>query len=104
MLRGIQMIPLYSATEPQPPRLGELELVGAFELRSGDPAFGGISAARFGTDRLYLLSDRSTLFELAWPPDGVRSGCARAAVAHHRRTVARSTPRPWSWVPEARCW
>lgn len=82
------MIPLYSATEPQPPRLGKLELVGAFELRSGDPAFGGISAARFGTDRLYLLSDRSTLFELAWPPDGVSPG------VRERRSLITANGRP----------
>jgi hypothetical protein len=52
-----------------PGRVGELELVGAFELRAGDPDFGGISAARLQGDRLLLLSDRSHLFELDWPND-----------------------------------
>lgn len=41
--------------------------MGAFELRSGDPEFGGISAVRRDGAMLYLLSDRSILFEVNWP-------------------------------------
>jgi hypothetical protein len=65
--QDILAAPLFSGDTLPPPRLGELELVGAFELRSGDPDFGGLSAARLDGARLYLLSDRSTLFEVAAP-------------------------------------
>jgi hypothetical protein len=62
---GITAVPLPAGEVPA--RLGELELLGAFELRSGDPDFGGISGARFDGRHLLLLSDRSRLFELDWP-------------------------------------
>lgn len=62
-----------AGAEPVPiaaPRLGELDLEGAWRLQANVPAFGGISAARISGDRLLLLSDRSRLFELGWrePP------------------------------------
>ncbi|MFO1073106.1 MAG: esterase-like activity of phytase family protein [Geminicoccaceae bacterium] len=47
-------------------RLGEARLEGAWELRSSVREFGGISAAELRGDRLWLLSDRSHLFELPW--------------------------------------
>ena len=50
-----------------PARFGQLEVIAAYELRSGDRHFGGISAARFAGSRLLLLSDRSRLFTLEWP-------------------------------------
>lgn len=50
-----------------PARIGALDLLGAFELRSSDPQFGGISGARLAHGRLLLLSDRSRLFEIIWP-------------------------------------
>jgi len=53
-----------------PHRIGALELLGAYELQSGDRDFGGISAARLQGDRLLLLSDRSHLFELGWTVHG----------------------------------
>ena len=50
-----------------PARIGALDLLGAFELRSADPHFGGISGARLAHGRLLLLSDRSRVFEVTWP-------------------------------------
>lgn len=59
------------AAEALPARVGVLELVRAYELRSGDPDFGGISSARRRGDTLYLLSDRSMLFVLDWRATGL---------------------------------
>ncbi len=79
--------PLFAADTPPPARIGELELVGAFELRSGDPDFGGISSARLDGTRLYLLSDRSTLFEVDWPTSASRGGLTVPLLAKRRLTV-----------------
>jgi hypothetical protein len=62
--------------EEVPARLGELEVLDAFDLRSADRRFGGISAARFDGDRLLLLSDRSRLFEIEWPGEATGDGWA----------------------------
>jgi hypothetical protein len=63
----VTAVPLFDDGEPAPARVGTLDLVGAYELRSPDPDFGGISAARRDGSRVLLLSDRSRLFELRWP-------------------------------------
>ena len=84
---------LFAADTPHPARVGELELVGAFELRSGDPDFGGISAAKLDGARLYLLSDRSTLFEIDWPDAAVSDQGLELPVAAKRRlTTAGGRP------------
>ena len=67
--------------------------MGAFELRSGDADFGGISAARLDGARLYLLSDRSTLFEVEWPDAAVSDQGFELPVAAKRRlTTAGGRP------------
>jgi hypothetical protein len=66
-----------------PARIGKLDVVGAFELRSADRQFGGISAARFDGDRLLLLSDRSLLFEIAWPGTATADGWASTILNRH---------------------
>lgn len=66
-----------------PARLGELEVLGAFELRSPDRLFGGISAARFDGQRLLLLSDRSHLFEIEWPGEADENGWTAAILGRH---------------------
>ena len=59
----------WDGRQPLPAGIGALDCSGAFELRSAEPHFGGISGAG-STAELLLLSDRSRLFELAWPtPD-----------------------------------
>ena len=84
---------LFTADTPRPASVGELELVGAFELRSGDADFGGISAARLDGARLYLLSDRSTLFEVEWPDAAVSDQGFELPVAAKRRlTTAGGRP------------
>ena len=83
---------LFAADAPGPPRLGELEIVGAFELRSGDPDFGGISAARLDGATLYLLSDRSTLFEVEWPQAGGERGFDLPLRAKRRLTASNGRP------------
>ena len=62
----VRAVPLFRDGQPAPTRIGELELVGAYEIRSRNPDFGGISAARRDGGRPLLLSDRSRLFELSW--------------------------------------
>ena len=59
-----------------PARIGALDLLGAFELRSADPHFGGISGARLAHGRLLLLSDRSRVFEVTWPTHRGRTAFA----------------------------
>ncbi|MFO1048876.1 MAG: esterase-like activity of phytase family protein [Geminicoccaceae bacterium] len=61
----IAVVPLPASEVPA--RFGQLEVIAAYELRSGNRHFGGISAARFDGSRLRLLSDRSRLFTLEWP-------------------------------------
>ena len=61
----VAVVPLPASDVPA--RFGQLEVIAAYELRSGDRHFGGISAARFDGSRLLLLSDRSRLFTLEWP-------------------------------------
>ena len=76
-----------------PRQVGELELVGAYELHAGDRAFGGISAARRRDGTLLLLSDRSVLYELEWPPGGLTGGRDELAVRDKRSlTNARGNP------------
>ena len=41
----------------------EVELVAAFELESDDPRFGGFSGIAVDGERLWLLSDRATLWQ-----------------------------------------
>ena len=77
---------------PPPERLGQLRLLGAYELRSSDRDFGGISAAALDGERLLLLSDRSRLFELAWPP--APPGGPFSAALTATRQLASSGGRP----------
>jgi hypothetical protein len=79
---------LFPVGTARPSRVGALELIGAFELRSSDPDFGGISAARLEGDHLFLVSDRSSLFELEWPTHDGRS-FELPVVAERRLTTAR---------------
>ena len=67
----VRAVPLAAADDASlPQQIGALQLVGAYELLARDRDFGGISAVRRQGDRLLLLSDRSHLFELAWPIHG----------------------------------
>ena len=76
-----------------PRQIGELELLGAYELRAGDRDFGGISAARRREGRLLLLSDRSVLYDLDWPSAGLSGTRGELAVRDKRPlTNARGTP------------
>ncbi len=81
-------------TETPPRRVGELDLVGAYELRSsGDRRFGGFSAARRVGDTLYLLSDRSFLYALDWPADAGRASRFSLSVrAKQRLATAHGAP------------
>lgn len=49
---------------------GRLELTAAFELRSSDPRFGGLSALLVDGDRLLTLSDRGRLWSATLRLDG----------------------------------
>jgi hypothetical protein len=89
---SVTATPLFTA-QPPPARIGVLELVGAYELRSGDRDFGGISSARRVGDTLYLLSDRSTLFEIAWSQVGLRGpGASLPLRASHHLTTFHGDP------------
>ena len=84
--------------EMPPQRLGSLELQGAYELRSRDRDFGGISGILRQGDRLLLLSDRSHLFELGWTIHG--AGQPFAMPVRRERELAplrvsRWMPRRW---------
>ena len=63
----VRAVPLFEHGAEAPARIGSLELLGAYDLRARDPDFGGLSGARLDGDRLVLLSDRSSVFELGWP-------------------------------------
>jgi hypothetical protein len=78
--------PLFPS-QPPPARIGELEVLGAYVLRSGDRDFGGISSARRKGGTLYLLSDRSTLFEVAWPEAGSAGPSDRLPIRAKRRLI-----------------
>jgi hypothetical protein len=79
----VRAVPLHRAdgAAPPPERLGRLRLLRAYELRSPDRDFGGISGAALDGERLLLLSDRSRLFELAWPADPPGGPFSAALVA-----------------------
>ena len=87
-------VPLHQAdgTTPPPERLGRLRLLGAYELRSPDRDFGGISGAALAGDRLLLLSDRSRLFELAWPADPPDGPFSAALVTERQLAAAGGQP------------
>lgn len=75
-----------------PDRIGALDVVGAYDLRSRQPDFGGISGIRLLDGRLYLLSDRSVLFELAWPAHTPGASFTMPLVAKRSLVDSRSHP------------
>ena len=75
-----------------PQRLGSLELQGAYELRSRDRDFGGISGILRQGDRLLLLSDRSHLFELGWTIHG--AGQPFTMPVRRERELSTATGQP----------
>jgi len=58
--RLVQLVPVVLDTgDPDRQQFGALTLMSAFELKSGDRRFGGISGVAIGPDdRLYAVSDR----------------------------------------------
>jgi hypothetical protein len=80
-----------SAQDRLPERLGLLDLEGAWALTGTTPAFGGISGIRHDGGRLLLLSDRSRLFVLAWPP---ADGRPFTAAILEERALAGADGRP----------
>ncbi|HEX6011336.1 MAG TPA: esterase-like activity of phytase family protein [Geminicoccaceae bacterium] len=91
----VRAIPLNQSdgATPPPERLGRLRLLRAYELRSSDRDFGGISGAALDGERLLLLSDRSRLFELAWSVDPP-GGRSFSAVLTAERQLAAAEGQP----------
>ena len=75
-----------------PSRIGALDVVGAYDLRARQPDFGGISGIRLLDGRLYLLSDRSVLFELAWPAHAPGAPFTMPLLARRSLVDGRSHP------------
>jgi hypothetical protein len=88
----VDAVTLFPAGIARPSQVGALELVGAFELRSHDPDFGGISAARLEGEHLVLVSDRSFLFELELPAHDDGQSFELPVLAERRLTTARGEP------------
>lgn len=88
----VRAVPLATDEAPLPARIGALDLLGAYELRTADPNFGGISGARLDDGRLLLLSDRSWLFELRWPAH--RDGAAFALPLLRQQALVDGHGRP----------
>ena len=62
----VRLAPIVAPGE-LPRRIGDAELLAAHHVTATDPMVGGISGACLvGDGRLFLLSDRSRLFEVAW--------------------------------------
>lgn len=77
---GAERVPL-DPTQPNRRRVGELQFLDGWALRSGDPRFGGISAMHVEGGRVLAVNDTGTVFRFAVPGRGSDAVSIRALPA-----------------------